>query len=238
MNTLKRLFRLFAPYWGTLVLSAALLLLRAGTELVPPLVQKRLIDTVIEQRDLSNLGVLIGTLVGVYALQEAARALDMYQRHALGERFIYDLRVSLYAYLQRLSLSFFECTSTGELMSRVTNDISALEHFVTHGTAMTAVNLIRLVGGVGILLWLDWRLALWVLLPIPVLAVSLRLFNERVRPIYRRARDRLGDINARLQDSLSGIQVIQAFGQEERDLKRFAVESENYYRTQLHGIRY
>jgi ABC-type multidrug transport system fused ATPase/permease subunit len=238
MRILKRLFRLFTPYRGTLALSAVLLLLRAGVELVPPLVQRRLIDDVIERRDLSRLGALIGLLVGVYALQEAARAADVYQRHALGERFIYDLRVRIYAYLQRLSLSFFERTSTGELMSRVTNDIGALEQFVTHGTALTAVNLIRLVGSAGVLFWLDWRLALWVLLPVPVLAVSLRAFNERVRPIYRRARDRLGDINARLQDSLSGIQVIQAFGQEARELERFAAESDNYYRTQLRGIRY
>jgi len=162
----------------------------------------------------------------------------MYIRHALGERFILDLRVRLYAYLQRLSLSFFERTSTGELMSRVTNDVNALEHFVTHGSALTIVDLLRLVGAAVVLFLLDWRLALAVLLPVPVLAVALRYFNTRVRPIYRRVRDRLGDINARLQDSLSGIRVIQAFGQEERELERFAAESENYYRARVQGIRY
>ena len=72
-------------------------------------------------------------------------------RHALGERFIFDLRVRLYDYLQRLSLSFFGGTSTGELMSRVTNDVNALEHFVTHGSAFTAVAVVRLVGAMGVL---------------------------------------------------------------------------------------
>ncbi len=159
-------------------------------------------------------------------------------RHALGQRFILDLRVRIYGYLQQLSLSFFERTSTGELMSRVTNDVNALEQFVTHGSALTVVALLRLVGAAIILFLLDARLALLVLIPVPILAVLLRRFNTRVRPVYRRVRGRLGDINARLQDSLSGIQVIQAFGQQDRELERFAGESENYYRARVEGIRY
>ncbi len=238
MRVLRRLFGFLTPYKGTLLLSAVLLLLRAAIELTPPLFHKVIVDEVIGARDLSRLGVLVGALVGVYALQQAVGAVDVYLRHAVGERFILDLRVRLYAYLQRLSLSFFGRTSTGELMSRVTNDVSALEHFVTHGSAFLVVNLLRIVGASAILFWLDWRLALWVLVPIPVLAVSLRAFNTRIRPIYRRVRDRLGDINARLQDSLSGIQVIQAFGQEKRELDRFAADSENYYRARVRGIRY
>jgi ABC-type multidrug transport system fused ATPase/permease subunit len=187
---------------------------------------------------LARLGVMVSALVGVYALQQLINAGDMYIRHALGERFTLDLRVGLYDYLQRLSLSFFERTSTGELMSRVTNDVNALEHFVTHGSALTVVDLLRLAGGAVVLFLLDARLALLVLLPVPVLAVSLRYFNTRIRPVYRRVRARLGDINAQLQDSLSGIQVIQAFAQEDRALERFATDSENYYRARVQGFRY
>ncbi|MBC8447299.1 MAG: ABC transporter ATP-binding protein [Chloroflexi bacterium] len=238
MQILKRLFRFLTPYWKTLLISAALLLVVTALELSPPLFQRTIVDEVIGTRDLARLGVIVGSLIGVYALQQLANAGDLYIRHALGQRFIFDLRVRLYGYLQRLSLSFFERTSTGELMSRVTNDVNALENFVTHGSALTAVDLLRLLGAAIILFLLDWRLALAVLLPVPILAVALRRFNTRVRPIYRRVRDRLGDINARLQDSLSGIRVIQAFGQEERELERFAAESENYYRERVRGIRY
>ncbi|MEJ2737610.1 MAG: ABC transporter ATP-binding protein [Anaerolineae bacterium] len=182
--------------------------------------------------------MLVGSLVGVYGLQQLINAADMFIRHALGERFILDLRVHIYAYLQRLSLSFFERTSTGELMSRVTNDVNALEHFVTHGSALTAVDLLRLFGGAAILFVLDARLAVLVLLPVPILAISLRYFNTRIRPVYRHVRARLGDINAQLQDSLSGIRVVQAFVQEEQELARFAQESEGYYRARVEGIRY
>jgi subfamily B ATP-binding cassette protein MsbA len=232
------LFLFLTPYWKTLLVSGILLLGRAGIELIPPLFQRAIIDEVIVNSDLSRLGLLVGSLVGVYGLQQLINAADMFIRHALGEKFILDLRVRIYAYLQRLSLSFFERTSTGELMSRVTNDVNALEHFVTHGSALTAVDLLRLCGGAVILFILDAQLALLVLLPVPILAVSLRYFNTRIRPVYRHVRARLGDINAQLQDSLSGIRVIQAFVQEEPELARFAAESEGYYRARVQGIRY
>ncbi|MGD9192926.1 MAG: ABC transporter transmembrane domain-containing protein, partial [Desulfobacterales bacterium] len=173
MHILKRLFLLLTPYWKTLILSAVLLIGRAGLELVPPLFQKEIIDEVITAFNLKYLGILIAALVGAYALTQLVQIGDNYIRHALGEKFIFDLRVRLYAYLQKMSLSFFERTSTGELMSRVTNDLSALEHFVTHGSALTAVDLIRLIGGSIILFVLDWRLAALVLIPVPILAVAL-----------------------------------------------------------------
>jgi ABC-type multidrug transport system fused ATPase/permease subunit len=235
---LRRLFLLLTPYWKTLILSAALLVGRAGLELVPPLFHREIIDEVITNRNLKYLGVLIAALVGAYALSQLVNIGDNYIRHALGEKFIFDLRVRLYAYLQKMSLSFFERTSTGELMSRVTNDLSALEHFVTHGSALTAVDLIRLIGGSIILFILDWRLAALVLIPVPILAIALRHYNTKIRPVYRSVRARLGDINAKLQDNLSGIRVIQAFAREEMERQRFTTESERYYRARVKGIRY
>ena len=238
MHILRRLFLLLIPYWKTLILSAALLIGLAGLELVPPLFQKEIIDEVITAANLKYLGVLIAALVGAYALGQLVNIGDNYVRHALGEKFIFDLRVRLYAYLQKMSLSFFERTSTGELMSRVTNDLNALEHFVTHGSALTAVDLVRLIGGSIILFVLDWRLAALVLIPVPILAIALRHYNTRVRPVYRSVRARLGDINAKLQDNLSGIRVIQAFAREEMERQRFTTESERYYRARVKGIRY
>jgi len=238
VQVLKRLFLLLSPYWKTIIISALLLVGRAGLELVPPLFQREIIDEIITARDLSYLGVIITALIGAYALNQLVQIGDNYVRHALGEKFIFDLRVRLYAYLQKMSLSFFERTSTGELMSRVTNDLSALESFVTHGSALTAVDFMRLVGGAVILFVLDWRLAALVMIPVPILALAFRHYNTRIRPVYRRVRARLGDINAKLQDNLSGIRVIQAFAREDIEYRRFSKESERYYRARVKGIRY
>ncbi len=229
---------LLSPYWKTIVISALLLVGRACLELVPPLIQREIIDEVITTRNLSYLGIIITVLIGAYALNQLVQVGDNYVRHSLGEKFIFDFRVRLYAYLQKMSLSFFERTSTGELMSRVTNDLSALESFVTHGSALTAVDCMRLIGGATILFVLDWRLAALVMIPVPILALAFRHYNTKIRPVYRQVRARLGNINAKLQDNLSGIRVIQAFAREDIEYKRFSKESERYYRARVKGIRY
>jgi len=237
MRVLKRLFGYVKPYWKTLLFVSLLLLIETGLNLVPPLIQRQIVDRAIAGAQLALLWKLIAALLGVYLLLWLVETGDQYIRHALGARFIFDLRVRIYDYLQRLSLSFFERTSTGELMSRVTNDVEAVEQFVTHGVILTSVDLLRLVGATAVLLWLDWRLSLIVLAFLPLMAVALRRFNKQARPIYRRARDRLGDINARLQDNLAGIRVIQAFGQEESELARFRDASGEYYRERVRSIR-
>jgi subfamily B ATP-binding cassette protein MsbA len=237
MAVLKRLYLFLKPYWKQLVLIGVLILMWTGLDLLPPLFQGAVVDNVIGESDLTKLAPLVVGMILVYAALQLVSAADLYLRHALGERFILDLRVQLYAYLQRLSLSYFERTSTGEIMSRITNDVNELENFVTHGSSLTVIDVLRLFGTSIVLLWLDWRLALVALLPVPLLVVALRFFNRRVRPIYRQVRDRLGDINARLQDNISGIRVIQAFGQERAALDRFMDESVAYYQARVRGIR-
>ncbi len=237
MKVFLRLLKYLKPYWRWVVVSIVCLLLLTILNLLPPLFQKQIIDEVVGQRLLSYLPRLVLGLAGVYALTHFLRFGDLYLRHVLGERFILDLRVLLYDYLQRLSISFFESQQTGEIMSRITNDVNALENFVTHSVGFLIVDLLRLVGTAVILYVLDWQLALLTLLPVPVLAVAMRLFNTRVRPIYRQIRDRLGDINAELQDNISGIRVIQAFGQERHELDRFTQRSTRYYEERVRGIR-
>jgi subfamily B ATP-binding cassette protein MsbA len=238
MKVFLRLVKYLKPYWRWVVMSVVCLLLLTILNLLPPLFQKQIIDDVVGKRLLDRLPVLTLALIGVYASTHFLRSVDLYLRHVLGERFILDLRVLLYDYLQRLSISFFENRQTGEIMSRLTNDVNALEDFVTHSVGFLIVDLLRLVGTAIILFALDWQLALSTFLPVPILAVALRLFNTRVRPIYRRVRDRLGDINAELQDNLSGIRVIQAFGQERHELDRFTQRSSQYYEERVKGIRY
>ncbi|MBM4457478.1 MAG: ABC transporter ATP-binding protein [Chloroflexi bacterium] len=237
MRALKRLFGYLGPYWRILTLTSALILLHTSLNLLPPLFQRQIVDGVIGRQQLERLLPLIAGLIGIYALSEMANFGDQYLRHTIGERFLYDLRIRIYDHLQRLSLSFFERTSTGELMSRVSNDVNALEHFVTHGTILTVVDALRLIGAMVVLFLLEWRLALVALIPIPLIAFALRYFNLRARPIYRRVRDRLGDINARLQDDLAGIRVIQAFGQENAELGRFSAISRIYLTERIKAIR-
>ena len=237
MNVLKRLLKYVRPYWSTLALVSFFLLVGTVLHLLPPLIQRRVIDQVVEARDLSPLPLLIGLLIGIHFLTQVFDFGDMYFRHVVGEKFIFDLRVRIYDHLQSLSLSFYENTSTGELMSRVSNDVNELERFITHGIALTVADLLRLVGYSVVLLVLDWQLALVMLIPLPLMAGGLYIFNQKARPIYRRVRDRLGDINASLQDKLSGIRVVQAFEQEQAELSEFREVSRDYLDERILAIR-
>lgn len=236
MHALKRLTHHLRPYWRGLAVTTVFVLLQTGLGLLPPLFQRDIVDQVITARQIDRLLPLILGLVAVYAFTGLTEFGDQYLRHTIGERILYDLRVRIYNHLQRLSLAFFERTSTGELMSRVSNDVSALEQFVTHGTILTVVAAVRLAGAAIVLLVLEPRLALVALLPVPLIAIGLRWFNRRARPIYRRVRDRLGDVNARLQDDLAGIRVIQAFGQEDAELDRFSAVSQRYLDERVASI--
>jgi ABC-type multidrug transport system fused ATPase/permease subunit len=237
VKVLRRLAGFLGPYWRPLAATSIFILIYTGLSLLPPLVERQIIDQGIGQHDLALLARLIALLVVIYALAELANFGDQYTRHTVGERFLFDLRVRIYHHLQRLSLAFFERTSTGELMSRVSNDVNALEQFITHGVVLSVVDGLRLAGAAAILMALDWRLALVALLPVPFIAFSMRRFNRRTGPIYRLVRDRMGDINSRLQDDLAGMRVIQAFGQEQAELKRFTAVSAAYYRERVRSIR-
>ncbi len=236
MRALTRLIHHLRPYWRGLAATTVLILLQTGLGLLPPLFQREIVDGVIAGRQIERLLPLALGLIGVYALTGLTEFGDQYLRHTIGERILYDLRVRIYDHLQRLSLAFFERTSTGELMSRVSNDVSALEQFVTHGTILTGVAALRLAGASVVLFLLEPRLALVALLPVPLIALGLRWFNRRARPIYRQARDRLGDVNARLQDDLAGMRVIQAFGQEDAELHRFSEVSGRYLAARVASI--
>jgi subfamily B ATP-binding cassette protein MsbA len=237
MDTLNRFTKFLRPYRSSLLWIMVFLVLEITFELSSPIIQKLIIDEVIVKKDVTQLLHLLVILLVLYALKQIFNYLQNYYRHVLGGQFILDLRVRLYSYLQKLSLSYFEKISTGELMSRVTNDVNALENFVTHGAAFLLVAFLRLAGAVVILLVLNWKLALLVFIPMPVIAVALRMFNNRIRPVYRNIRARLGDINSKLQDNLSGIRVIQIFRQEEKELNFFKQESTRYFNAQVDAIK-
>jgi ABC-type multidrug transport system fused ATPase/permease subunit len=238
MPVFKRLLALIKPYWYWFVLNGVLSIIVTALGLLPPLYQKRVVDDVLVARNIAPLRGLALTVLGIYALTQAIQIGSLYLRHVLGARFIRDMRVLLYRHLQSLSLDYFNRRQTGEIMSRMTNDVEVLEGFATHSVDFLVIDLLRALGTAGILFSMSWRLTLWALVPIPFIVYGLRRFNRTVRPIYRAVRDRLGDINAELQDNIAGIRVIQAFTQEGRELGHFQDSNQEFYRMRCRSVFY
>ena len=238
MPTFKRLLDLIKPYALWVAANIVLSVITTVLGLLPPLYQKRLVDDVVVPGNAGPLRGLVLTLLAIYALTQALQIGSHYVRHILGARFIRDLRIGLYEHLQRLSLDYFNRRQTGEIMSRITNDVEVLEGFVTHAVPFLLIDTMRGAGAALILGLMDWRLMLLAFIPVPFIAAGLRYFNQRARPIYRQVRDRMGDINAELADNIGGIRVIQAFVQERREAGHFARESEGYYQMNRKAIQY
>jgi len=238
VRSLLRLVPMLRPYTRTIVFGTVCMVMVAGTQLLPPLLIRYAINKVLMPRDVARLLPMVVAFVVVFGVHAIFLARRTYVMHVLGQRFVLDIRRRLYAHLQRLSLTYYDSRQTGEIMSRVSNDVNVLEDLVVHGTDTVIVQLLTLVGAAAIVFSiLSWQLGLVILAPVPILLIAVYRFSLRIRPIYRSIRDRLGDINARLQDNLSGIRVIKAFTREDHEQNRFDHESTEYYDMSVSGIR-
>ncbi|MGD9494719.1 MAG: ABC transporter ATP-binding protein [Armatimonadota bacterium] len=223
-------------HWLKLVLAIVSMLTATAAGLYFPQLLRRIYDDVIRDGRIEVLPSLGWSLLGTFFVMELFRAVRMNVMHQLGQRFVLDVRLDTYRHLLRQSLDFFEGRRTGDIMSRISNDVNAVEDMVVHGTDTLISDSLTVVATIGIILWMNWRLALVGLAPLPIFLVGVILFARVIRPLYERIREELGEINSRLQESLEGMRVVKAFNREQYEYDRFAVDSTEYYRASVKGI--
>jgi ATP-binding cassette subfamily B protein len=209
------------PHARVILASGLLFPLIAGVELLQPFLLKVAIDDHILRGDWPGLtrvvGLLFATLLTLYAL----RAIEDYLMYLSGQRVIHDLRASLFAHLLRLEAAFFDRNPVGRLMTRVLHDVDAVGEAFTSGLFAVMGDVVVLAGVVGVMFWLDWRLALVTFSLMPVLLTAVAWFRVHARDAYREVRRRLARMNGFLQESISGMSVIQLFGRERHEAEGF-----------------
>jgi ATP-binding cassette subfamily B protein len=228
MRRVSVLVRLARPYRRRVLAGLLALLVATAAALAPPYLAKLAIDEGIDEGNMQRLAVIVAAFVVAGVVGWAAGLGQTYLTSWVGERVLADLRLRLFRHLSRLSLGFFERNRTGAIISRLTNDVEALDQLVTDGVTSLLQNTLVLVGSAIILFLLDWRLALATLAVIPLMAVATSIFRRRSSRAYRRVREHLGSVTATLQEDISGMRVIQAFGREERSASRFREVSQRY----------
>jgi ATP-binding cassette subfamily B protein len=238
---LRALARLARPYPGRSALAVVTLLAFTLVALLPPYLSKLAIDDGIADGDLA----LLTTVAIAYLLAGAAvflfSGLQTYLTGWVGERGLADLRTSLFRHLQRLSLGYYERNRTGAIVSRITNDVEALDQLVTDGVSSLVQNSLLLVGTAVVLFLLDWRLALATLVVLPLMAVVTVWFRSRSNRAYRSVRERLGLVTATLAEDISGMRVVQSYTREPASQSTFRGVNEryrgaNYETVVLNGI--
>src|ERR671922_1142762 len=225
---LRTLARLTAPYKLRTTLAIASLLAATATALAPPYLAKLAIDDGIVHRHLTALTIIVAAFLAAGILNWAAGYAQTYFTGWTGERILADLRNTLFRHLQRLSLGFYERNRAGAIISRLTNDVEALDLLVTEGVQSLLQNTLTLFGSAVILFLLDWRLALATLTVFPLMSIATAIFRRRSSRAYRRVRERLGMVTATLAEDIAGMRVVQSFARERRNAERFRDVNDHY----------
>jgi ABC-type multidrug transport system fused ATPase/permease subunit len=219
---LRHLAVLLRPYRGRVALMLVSLWVATAAALVPPYLAGRAIDHGIRDGDTGALAIILGAFVGAALVNWGATYAQTYLINWVGQRALQDLRLELFEHLQRLSIGFYSRRKTGVLISRITNDVQALDQLVTEGMSTLVSATLTLVGTAVILVVLHPGLALITFLTFPVLLVGSVVFRIASSGAYRLTREKIAQVTAYLQETLSGVRVVRAFGQEHRHRSRFA----------------
>jgi ATP-binding cassette subfamily B protein len=238
---LATLVGLALPYRARTIGAIISLLAFTLVALVPPLLAKLAVDEGIKTGDLRKLAWIVGAFVATGLIAFGLSALQSYLAGWVGERALADLRISLFSHLQRLSLGYFERNRTGVIVSRITNDVEALDTLVTDGVTSLVQNLTLLVGTAVVLFVLDWRLALATLSVLPLMVLATAWFRIRSNRAYRRVRERIGLVTATLAEDIAGIRVVQSYAREPRNQVGFRginslYRDANYETVVLNGL--
>ena len=191
----------------------------------------------VAEKDLSTIRNLTLLLCALYALRVLFRFMSNYLAHKAAWYLVGDMRTKVYDKLERMHLGYFHDKQTGDLMSRVVNDTRDFELLYAHMIPETITNLVTFSGVLIVLLTINWRLALITCFPIPLILVSGLIFAKKVRPFFRVSQAKMGELNGKLQDNLSGVHEIQSFGREDYETQRVNEKNFSHVRAMLQALK-
>ena len=218
---MRRLLTYMRPYKSQVAIALAAIVAGSALQLAPPYLTKTVIDDYIPAGDLSGLGLIallyLATILASFALEYT----QTWTLQMTGQRIMFDIRMQVYGHLQRLDLRFYDRNPVGRLMTRVTTDVDVLNELFTSGVVSVFGDVFTLAGIMGMLIWLDWRLALVAFSVLPLIVLITQWFRRNVRESYRNVRTWIARINAFLQERITGTSTVQLFRREARDFSAF-----------------
>ncbi len=241
MKSLRAVLHHVKRYKLPLTFTVLSMLGLVGIQLAGPWLVKLMVAAVTAPdagpQALAFVGRLALITLAIYIARAGLAFVRSYAAHVAGWHVVADVRDEIYRHLQRLSLRFYEDKQTGQLMSRMVNDSDLLEQLVAHAIPDVMVNILMLIGVATVLFAMSWQLALLSLIPIPFIVLAMRGFGKYVRPAFRQRQAQLGELNAALNDNISGIREIQAFTREDSEGDRIWSRIVRYRDSLLRALR-
>ena len=234
---LKRFVKYYRPHLPLFILDFSCAFAIAGLDLVFPVAVQWIIDQIFPQHDLALLARICAGLLGLYLLRALLQYIVDYWGHVLGVRMEYDMRQDLFDHIQKLSFRYFDKTKTGHIMSRLVNDLNEISELAHHGPEDLFIATVTLTGAFIIMMMLNWKLALLVFLPIPAMIWFAVSKNKEMQTTFRNVRLKVADINARVEDSISGVRVVKSFTNEWYEKEKFERDNLNFRRSKQKSFR-
>ncbi len=234
----KRVLVYLKPYSRWVVLAILLLLGVSLLNLAGPYLTKIVIDDYIQVSDHKGLDVIAGLYLLVLIVSFIFQFFQNYLMQYIGQKVMFDLRSQVFAHLHKMSFSYFDKNPIGKMITRVVNDVEVLNEMLTSGLILIFSDLFTLAGIFAVMLYLDWRLTLVVCLVFPVLAGVTRLYRVRVRDALRKNRTHVAELNSYLEENLSGMDTVQCFNQEKKNLGKFEGINRDRLKEDLRSVYY
>ncbi len=237
----RKLSGYYKPYLGIFTADMFFAMLGAAVTLVIPLIVRYITGTVVNQPlDQSTAVILrLGILMVAMVILEAfCNYFITYYGHMMGARIEHDMRNEIFGHYQKLSFAFYDDQKVGHLLSRITSDLFDITELLHHGPEDVVISAIKLLGAFVILLLVNWRMALVAIGIVLLMLLYAVALNKRMRNAFRDNRARIADINSQIEDSLSGIRVVQSFGNEKTEMGKFRVNNQRFVESKRHSYRY
>ncbi|MEI3300459.1 MAG: ABC transporter ATP-binding protein [Eubacterium sp.] len=231
----------YKPFRGIFAADMFFAFLGALTTLVIPLIVRYITGTVVylpKGEILSKILFLGGVMVILVAVQCFSNYFIGNYGHVMGAKIEYNMRKEIFEHYQKLSFSFYDNQKVGQLMSRITNDLFDITELLHHGPEDVVISFIKFAGTLSILAWMNWRLALAAFVLIPVMFVYAYILNKKMKRAFKTNREKVADINARIEDNLSGIRVVKSFANEEIERKKFMEGNQGFLDSKKNSYFY
>lgn len=230
---IRRFFAYYKPYKGLFILDFVCAVFAGLLELAFPLAVSHFIDNLLPSKDWAIIVVACLALLAIYGLNMVLQYIVTYWGHMLGINIETDMRKKLFDHIQKLSFRFFDNHKTGHLVGRITNDLNDVGEVAHHGPEDVFIAVMTLIGSFALMASINMELALLTFIIIPVMAWVIIHFGGRMTTTYRRLFGNVGNFNARIEDNVGGIRVVQSFANEEHEKKLFDVDNQNFRQTKL-----
>ncbi|WP_273851983.1 ABC transporter ATP-binding protein [Guptibacillus spartinae] len=234
---LKRFFSYYRPYKWLFILDFVSAIIVGVLELAFPLAVNQVIDRLLPE---GNWGIILLACAGlllIYLINTGLHFIVTYWGHKLGINIETDMRQKLFTHMQKLSFGYYDNSKTGHSISRLTKDLEEIGEVAHHGPEDVFVAVMTLLGSFGLMLMINWKLAVLSFIVIPLLIILAIYFNKKMTKTFRRMFQDVAEINSRVEDSIGGIRVVQAFANEHHEQEKFRANNESYRSTKLQSYK-